>query len=75
MIKIGDRVAYSAEFLRDTGQITGPVPTMRGTVTAEVTDDPHWRLLLVAWDRPANRKSHVLDANLARVGSAAMSIN
>ena len=75
-IEIGDRVAYSAKFLRDTGQIAGVVPTMRGTVASCVVDDltaVYWRLLKVVWDGGA--WSHVLDANLARVGSPEMSIN
>ena len=33
-IKVGDTVAYSAAFLRSTGQQTGDIPFARGVVTA-----------------------------------------
>lgn len=31
---VGDRIAYSAAFLRSTGQYTGKAPFMRATVTS-----------------------------------------
>ena len=33
-MKVGDRVRYSGDWLRNTGQIVGPVPFMRGEVLA-----------------------------------------
>lgn len=33
-IEVGSRVAYSARFLRSTGQHTGRAPALRGTVRA-----------------------------------------
>ena len=71
-IELGDRVAYSAAFLRSTGQHTGRVPFLRGTVRA-VEGNAHWRLCVIDWhDGTVGR---VLDANLARAGSPAMSAN
>ncbi len=32
-IKVGDKVAYSRNFLKSTGMITGPTPFARGVVT------------------------------------------
>lgn len=74
-IEIGDRVAYSAKFLRDTGCLTGIKPTMRGTVASCVVDPltaVYWNLLKVNWD--GGTWSHVLAGNLARVGSPEMSL-
>ena len=33
-IQVGDRVQYSAKFLRSCGMFTGDIPFARGTVTA-----------------------------------------
>lgn len=66
-IAIGDRVAFSAAFLRNTGQ---PYETslMRGIV--QTTEDfGENRLCRVNWDRGC--PSSVLATNLARVGSLA----
>jgi hypothetical protein len=49
--KPGDRVAYSREFLRNTGQFTGEAPFKRGTVIS-VHDHRSYGPLLVhlRWD-------------------------
>ena len=46
-LKPGDRVAYSAKFLRATGQRTGKVPEMRGTIEGygDIAG-----ILIVQWD-------------------------
>jgi hypothetical protein len=64
-ITAGDRVAYSARFLRSIGCFTGDMPQVRGTVTAlEQLGDAS--LAIIDWgglDLP--QKVHV--ANLSRV--------
>ena len=69
---IGDKVAFSAAFLRSTGQFTGKVPKMRGTITA-MTPMSGRALCAIAWDN--GQETRALDSNLARVGSAEMSAN
>jgi hypothetical protein len=50
-IKTGDRVAYSRQWLRSTGQMTGEVPQARGTV---VSTEPLGSLTLavIDWNLP-----------------------
>lgn len=68
----GDRVAFSAAFLRSTGQLTGRVPFLRGTVVS--LDDLGGRVLaLTQWDDGTESRANV--NNLARVGSPAMNAN
>lgn len=73
-IRIGDRVAYSAAWLRSTGQVatTYDIAGWRGTITSMLEFGPR-ALVTVKWDHGAEGK--VLDANLARVGTPAMSAN
>lgn len=49
MIKIGDKVAYNANFLRYTRQELGEMPFKVGTVIAVVLDMPGFRLLTILW--------------------------
>jgi hypothetical protein len=68
-LAVGDRVAFTAPFLRNTGQYTGDVPRARGTVAALV---PLGDTMLaeVDWNTPdMPRRVHV--ANLCRVNSRA----
>ena len=44
----GDRVAYAAKFLRDTGQFTGAAPQRRGTFVSYDTSSPGFAR--VKWD-------------------------
>ena len=46
---IGDRVAYSVAFLKSTGQNTGDIPRLRGTVKA-VQSLGAQQLVTIAWD-------------------------
>lgn len=68
-LAVGDRVAFSAAFLRNTGQ---PFETaqMRGTV-GQIDDIGGSRLCRVTWNEGC--PTSVLDSNLARVGSLAFS--
>ena len=74
MIKIGDRVGYSAKFLVSTGQQIGEAGFQRGKV---IDFEPFGQITLavIEWDNPEWNIPCVNVANLAKVGSAAMSIN
>jgi len=77
-IIIGDRVGYAAAWLRSTGNYTGALPFARGTVTKlEKFGGPGWALATVKWenDHFDEVPTTILDCNLAKVGSAAMSAN
>lgn len=69
---IGDRVAYSANWLRWTGNFAGELPQLRGAVV-DITPMGGRDLVTVKWDH--GEQWNVLNVNLARVGSAAMSAN
>lgn len=65
--RAGDRVAYSAQWLRSTGQQTGEIALARGAIERIVLDV----VACVRWDTQAWReelpnKIHI--ANLAHVG-------
>jgi hypothetical protein len=62
IINVGDRVAFSAAFLRSTGQYTGDVPFLRGEVTGVSLDIPGCRLLIVEWDREWDRDASTVNA-------------
>ena len=47
--KVGDRVAYSVAWLRSTGNTTGDLPRLRGTVQA-VEPFGDRQLCAIAWD-------------------------
>jgi hypothetical protein len=63
-ISIGDRVAYSREFLRNTAQHTGWAPFARGEVTGFVELSKGYILVEVRWDDGTG--SNVLPVNLVR---------
>ena len=66
-LAIGDRVAYSAAFLRSTGQQTGDAPFLRGVVEKLDKIGDSLVLATVAWNDPEWPK-RVAVANLAKVG-------
>lgn len=68
-IAAGDKVAFSAAFLRSTGQFAGRVPALRGDVV-ELEDLGGCVLALIRWQDGTESRANV--KNLARVGSAAM---
>ena len=69
-LTVGDRVGYSAVFLRNTGQYTGPAPSRRGVILHIDEPAPGFGLARVKWDGEANPTS-VNIKNLARVGTLA----
>ena len=50
-IQVGNRVAYSWQWLRSTGQMTGEVPQARGTVT-RIEPLGSLSLAVIKWDQP-----------------------
>ena len=55
--KIGDRVAFAREFLRNTGQITGWKPFAEGVVVGVLDFGSGGRsMVTVAWDRGRTEK-------------------
>lgn len=66
---IGDRVAFSAAFLRSTGQFAGRYPALRGDIVA-LDDLGGCVLALIQWKDGAESRVNV--SNLARVGYPAM---
>ncbi len=54
-MKVGDKVRYSAPFLRSTGQMTGDTGFARGQITGiqRLGTDPNGtELAVIAWDNP-----------------------
>jgi hypothetical protein len=66
MIAIGDRVQFTAKFLRSTGQYTGRVPFLKGKVTRLETLGGQFKLAVVQWEGDDEQRVNV--ANLKRVG-------
>lgn len=69
--QVGDIVAYTAAFLRSTGQVTGPAGGYRGKILAVDPVDPRdgWQIVTVQWDHyPAGETTRVNAANLAKPG-------
>ena len=62
-INIGDRVAFSRQFLKSTGQCTGWAPFARGTVSA-LAPLGGIALAVIEWD--GGQGSKVLVSNLVR---------
>jgi hypothetical protein len=62
LFKIDDSVMFSREFLRSTGQFTGPVPFAKGRVVSVEQLNP--KLFIVAVNWGDNVKSRVLSSNL-----------
>ena len=72
-IQVGDRVAYSAKFLRSIGCYSGDMPHARGTVTA-LQPLGQTTLAVVDWNTDEIPR-RVNTANLAKVGTPAMNAN
>ena len=71
---IGDRVAYSANWLRSTGNYAGRLPFLRGEIINLEDLCKDFTLAHVQWegvDEPAK----INIRNLAKVGTAAMNAN
>ena len=67
-VEIGDKVAYSAKWLRDTGQVAGDIGHARGVVVALESPTPDWTLATIQWDK-GDFPDRVNVANLAIVGA------
>jgi hypothetical protein len=65
-IQVGDRVAYSAAFLRSIGAIAGDMPFARGTVTGLETIGADTVLAVIDW-RDEEMPERVNVKNLSRV--------
>ena len=64
-IKVGDKIAYSKQWLQSTGQLTGDTPHARGTVQSiEPVGELH--LAVIKWDTP-DLPDRVNIRNLSRV--------
>lgn len=66
-VAVGDRVAYSAKWLRSTGQVASDIGHARGTVTALESPTPNWTLATIQWEN-GDFPNKVLVSNLAKVG-------
>ena len=66
-IKIGDKVAYSVQFLRSIGEVTGELPAARGVVT-DIKKLGQRELVSVDWG-DENIPGKVISGNLAKVGA------
>lgn len=66
-IKVGDRVAYSAAWLRSTGQFAGDICHAKGIVTALESVGPDITLAVIDWGNP-DIPAKVNVRNLALVG-------
>ncbi len=67
----GDRVAYTASFVRGVGGSLLSIAQRRGIVSTVSTDNA--RTVTVQWDDEPEEHKLVLSCNLARVGSVAFS--
>lgn len=66
-LQIGDEVAYAVQFLRSIGEVSGPLPFARGTITA-LDSYGGVTIATIAWNDP-EIPQRVNVANLARVGA------
>lgn len=65
-IKVGDRVKYSARFLRSISEYTGDLPFAVGVVKEIKQLSPKTELAIVDWDNESLPKK-VLTCNLATI--------
>lgn len=65
--KIGDRIAYSVQFLRSIGEITGEMPFARGKITGLKELSKECVLAVIEWEN-GDFPEKVNTKNLAKVG-------
>jgi hypothetical protein len=65
LFRIGDTVAYKREFLRATGQLTGPVPFARGRIVSLSPVSKALDIATIDWSEP-DIPARVLTSNLIR---------
>lgn len=73
-IKVGDIVAYRADFLRNTGQQTGDMPAARGKVVSLKQLSEETTIAEIDWGNP-DIPSKVNVKNLSRVGQRGFSLD
>jgi hypothetical protein len=66
-VSVGDKVAYSVQFLKSIGCYTGDMPQARGTVTKVQTFGGSLELATIEWNMP-DMPEKVNVQNLAKVG-------
>jgi hypothetical protein len=66
-LAIGDKVAYSVQFLKSIGESHGPMAHARGTVTEVQTHGTSFTLARIDW-HGADMPERVNVFNLAKVG-------
>ena len=64
---VGDKVAYSVQFLRSIGMSHGDMAHARGTILEIISPTPHWTLARIQWNCDMPDKVNVY--NLAKVGA------
>lgn len=74
-LKIGDHVAYSAKFLRSVGAYCGPMGFARGKITYINAVSLECHIATIQWEKDADMPIKVNVANLAKVGTSAMTQN
>lgn len=67
-LKVGDKVRYSAMFLRSTGQYTGEVPFAKGTIVGFDDLGGGARIASIAWENCHTCSARVQAFNLWKVG-------
>lgn len=65
LFKIGDVVTYRREFLRATGQLSGPVPFARGRIISLSPVSKALDIATIDWSTP-DIPARVLTSNLVR---------
>jgi hypothetical protein len=65
LFKIGDVVTYRREFLRATGQLSGPIPFARGRVISLSPVSNALDIATIEWNTP-DIPAKVLTSNLVR---------
>ncbi len=68
-LKIGDRVAYSVQFLRSIGMSHGDMAHAKGNVTGLRELSAECILAEIAWENGADMPAKVNTRNLAKVGA------
>lgn len=66
VFQVGDKVAYSVQFLRSIGMSHSDMAHARGVVIALTDETRSWRLATIKWDREMPERANV--HNLAKVG-------
>jgi hypothetical protein len=65
IFKLGDVVTYRREFLRATGQLSGPIPFARGRIISLSPVSNALDVATIDWSEP-NIPARVLTSNLIR---------